>query len=145
MTSVPVLACRSFAREMGRPMPIFTVCTDLGSAHSMWLANGAEKLVVASDAIRDLAMQRGKVPLDKIIMSGLLIRSDFALQATRMWDRHDPKGRAYQRFVRESLGLGKFANRRMVLFMYGAEGCGHLSNTRFLLAGHLERRRRVAA
>ena len=74
MTNVPVLACRNIAKETGRHLPIFTVCTDLGSAHSMWFANGVEKLFVASDVIRDLAMQRGKVPLEKIIMSGLPIQ-----------------------------------------------------------------------
>ena len=128
MTNVPVLACRNIAKETGRHLPIFTVCTDLGSAHSMWFANGVEKLFVASDVIRDLAMQRGKVPLEKIIMSGLPIRHDFAVQATKMGDRHSVEGREYRTFVREQLGLGAYATYRTVLVMGGGEGCGQLAN-----------------
>lgn len=128
MTNVPVLACRNIAKETGRHLPIFTVCTDLGSAHSMWFANGVEKLFVASDVIRDLAMQRGKVPLEKIIMSGLPIRHDFAVQATKIGDRHSLEGREYRTFVREQLGLGAYANYRTVLVMGGGEGCGQLAN-----------------
>lgn len=33
MTNVPVLACKNITKETGRNLPIFTVCTDLGSAH----------------------------------------------------------------------------------------------------------------
>eukprot|EP00985_Skeletonema_marinoi_P021234 scaffold12927_cov95-Skeletonema_marinoi.AAC.3 len=35
MTNVPVLACSNITKETGKHLPIFTVCTDLGSAHSM--------------------------------------------------------------------------------------------------------------
>lgn len=129
MTNVPVLACRNIAKDTGKHLPIFTVCTDLGSAHSMWFANGIEKLFVASDAIKELAMQRGKVPLEKIVMSGLPIRNDFAVQATEMGERHGEEGKAYQKFVREeALGLGDYAGRKTVLVMGGGEGCGRLSN-----------------
>lgn len=128
MTNVPVLACRNITKDTGKHLPIFTVCTDLGSAHSMWFANGVEKLFVASEAIRDLAMQRGKVPLEKIVMSGLPIRRDFAVQATKMGGRHSPEGKVYQKFVREQLGLAEYADRKTVLVMGGGEGCGRLSN-----------------
>ena len=128
MTNVPVLACRNITKETGRHLPIFTVCTDLGSAHSMWFANGVEKLFVASDVIRDLAMQRGKVPIEKIVMSGLPIRHDFAVHAEKMGDRHSPEGREYRNFVRDQLGLGKYVDHRTVLVMGGGEGCGRLSN-----------------
>lgn len=129
MTNVPVLACRNITKETGKHLPIFTVCTDLGSAHSMWFANGVEKLFVASEVIRDLAMQRGKVPLEKIVMSGLPIRHDFAVQATKMGTRLSPEGKVYQKFVREQqLGLKKYSHRKTVLVMGGGEGCGRLSN-----------------
>lgn len=128
MTNVPVLACSNITKETGKHLPIFTVCTDLGSAHSMWFANGVEKLFVASDAIKALAMQRGKVPEDKIIMSGLPIRHDFAVQAMNMGERHTDDGREYQGSVRESLGLGEYKGRKCVLVMGGGEGCGRLSN-----------------
>ena len=129
MTNVPVLACRNITKETGKHLPIFTVCTDLGSAHSMWFSNGVEKLFVASEAIRDLAMQRGKVPLEKIVMSGLPIRHDFAMQATKMGTRLSAEGKVYQRFVREQqLGLKQYSSRKTVLVMGGGEGCGRLSN-----------------
>ena len=105
MTNVPVLACRNITKETGKHLPIFTVCTDLGSAHSMWFANGVEKLFVASEAIQELAMQRGKVPLEKIVMSGLPIRNDFSVQALKMGERHCEVGRLYQKQVRVELEL----------------------------------------
>ena len=128
MTNVPVLACRNITKETGKHVPIFTVCTDLGSAHSMWFANGVEKLYVASNAIKELAMQRGKVPESKIIISGLPIRHDFAVQATKMGERHSIEGKVYQKFVRDQLGLKDYSHRRTVLVMGGGEGCGRLSN-----------------
>lgn len=128
MTNVPVLACRNITNETGKHLPIFTVCTDLGSAHSMWFANGVEKLFVASDAIKDLAIKRGKVPLEKIVMSGLPIRHDFAVQAEKMGERRTPEFKMYQSFVKEQLGLKEYANRKTVLVMGGGEGCGRLSN-----------------
>ena len=128
MTNVPVLACSNINRDTGKHLPMFTVCTDLGSAHSFWFANGVERLFVASDAIRDLAMNRGKVPPGKIVMSGLPIRHDFSVQSTNMGGRHTDEGRAYQRSVRCELGLGKFKDRKTVLVMGGGEGCGRLSN-----------------
>eukprot|EP00986_Skeletonema_menzelii_P001997 scaffold547_cov143-Skeletonema_menzelii.AAC.19 len=128
MTNVPVLACSNITKETGKHLPIFTVCTDLGSAHSMWFANGVEKLFVASEAIKSLAMQRGKVPEEKIVMSGLPIRYDFSIQATNMGERHCEGGREYQRKVRTELGLEEYKERKCVLVMGGGEGCGRLSN-----------------
>jgi len=128
MTNVPVLACSNITKETGKHLPIFTVCTDLGSAHSMWFANGVEKLFVASEAIKGLAMQRGKVPEEKIVMSGLPIRYDFSVQATNMGERHSEGGREYQGVVRTELGLGEYKGRKCVLVMGGGEGCGRLSN-----------------
>ena len=128
MTNVPVLACKNIAKETGRHLPIFTVCTDLGSAHSFWFANGVEKLFVASQAIKGLAMERGKVVEDKIVMSGLPIRADFAIQASKMGVRHSEGGRGYRDTVRVELGLGEYEGRKCVLVMGGGEGCGRLSN-----------------
>jgi len=127
MTNVPVMACANISKDTGRHLPMFTVCTDLGSAHSMWFANGVEKLFVASEAIQKLAVQRGKVPLEKIAMSGLPIRNDFAVQAERMGDRHGPGGRAHRQAVRARLGLDDYGDRKAVLVMGGGEGCGQLS------------------
>lgn len=128
MTNVPVLACSNITKETGKHLPIFTVCTDLGSGHSMWFANGVEKLFVASEAIKNLAMSRGKVPEEKIVMSGLPIRYDFSVQATAMGSRHSEGGKEYQQKVRVELGLEEYKERKCVLVMGGGEGCGRLSN-----------------
>eukprot|EP00804_Cyclotella_cryptica_P005839 CCRYP_000137-RA/>CCRYP_000137-RA protein AED:0.00 eAED:0.00 QI:372/-1/1/1/-1/1/1/695/587 len=128
MTNVPVLACSNIGKETGRHLPIFTVCTDLGSAHSMWFANGVEKLFVASEAIRELAKVRGKVPEEKIVMSGLPIRNDFSVQAQKMGERHSPGGKEYQKSIRDKLGLRPYRNHKIVLVMGGGEGCGRLSS-----------------
>ena len=127
MTNVPVLACSNISRETGSHLPIFTVCTDLGSAHSMWFANGVEKLFVASDAIKELAVARGKVPKEKIVMSGLPIRRDFSVQSSKMGERHSGHGKRYQKSIRDKLGLLRYRNRKIVLVMGGGEGCGRLS------------------
>ncbi|KAL7518048.1 hypothetical protein ACHAWX_002912, partial [Stephanocyclus meneghinianus] len=128
MTNVPVLACANIGKETGRHLPIFTVCTDLGSAHSMWFASGVEKLFVASEAIRELAKVRGKVPEEKIVMSGLPIRNDFSLRAQNMGERHSCRGKQYQKSIRENLGLKQYTNHKIVLVMGGGEGCGRLSS-----------------
>jgi len=36
MTNVPVLSCSKISQHTGKHLPIFTVVTDLGSAHCLW-------------------------------------------------------------------------------------------------------------
>lgn len=127
MTNVPILSCSKISEETGKHLPIFTVVTDLGSAHCLWFANGVEKLFVGSDKVKQLAMQRGKVPEEKIILAGLPIRHEFALQSEFMGDRHSPDGKAYQLKIREQLEL-PHTDRRTLLLMGGGEGVGSLSN-----------------
>ena len=126
MTNVPALVCSNISKDTGKHLPIFTVVTDLGSAHSMWFANGVEKLFVASEAIRELAKQRGKVPEEKIVMSGLPIRNDFSVQCRKMGNRHSPSGKVYQKSIRDTLGLQRYRDHKIVLVMGGGEGCGQL-------------------
>jgi UDP-N-acetylglucosamine:LPS N-acetylglucosamine transferase len=127
MTNVPVLSCSKISNETGRHLPIFTVCTDLGSAHCLWFANGVEKMFVGSEQVKALAKSRGKVPEEKLIMSGLPIRHDFSVQAENLGDRFSPEGKAYQRQVRQNLGLA-FTDRKTILVMGGGEGTGALTN-----------------
>lgn len=127
MTNVPVLSCSKISNETGRHLPMFTVVTDLGSAHCLWFANGVEKMFVGSEQVKELAKSRGKVPEEKLIMSGLPIRHDFAVHAEQMGDRMSPEGKAYQRKVREELGL-PFTDRRTILVMGGGEGNGAITN-----------------
>ncbi|EEC51263.1 predicted protein, partial [Phaeodactylum tricornutum CCAP 1055/1] len=127
MTNVPVLSCSKISHITGKHLPIFTVVTDLGSAHCLWFANGVEKMFVGSDQIKKLAMARGKVPVEKIILAGLPIRHDFAIQADLLGVRHSEAGRAYQQRVRRELKL-PCTDRKTVLVMGGGEGVGSLSN-----------------
>jgi UDP-N-acetylglucosamine:LPS N-acetylglucosamine transferase len=127
MTNVPVLSCSKISNETGRHLPMFTVVTDLGSAHCLWFANGVEKMFIGSEQVRELAKSRGKVPDDKLVMSGLPIRHDFAVQAENMGDRMSPQGKLYQLQVRQNLGL-TYTNRKTILVMGGGEGVGSLAN-----------------
>mmetsp|Transcript_10456 Transcript_10456/g.29868 ORF Transcript_10456/g.29868 Transcript_10456/m.29868 type:complete len:733 (+) Transcript_10456:189-2387(+) len=127
MTHVPIQSCAKISHETGQHLPIFTVVTDLGSAHTTWFANGVERMFVGSTQIYDLAKDRGKVPDEKLVLVGLPIRHDFAVQAEKLGDRVSPEGQAYQRSVREKLGLPA-VNRKTLLVMGGGEGVGSLSN-----------------
>lgn len=127
MTNVPIASCAKISEETGRYLPIFTVVTDLGSAHCLWFANGVDKMFVASDQIRALAKSRGKVPDEKLVQIGLPIRHSFAEQAEGLGDRMSDEGKAYQRVIRQCLQL-PFYDRKTVLVMGGGEGVGSLSN-----------------
>lgn len=127
MTNVPILACSKISNETGKHLPMFTVVTDLGSAHSLWFANGVEKMFVGSEQVKKLAQERGKVPDEKIVLVGLPIRHDFAVQAENLGDRSSPQGKAYQKLVRQELEL-PYYDRRTILVMGGGEGVGSLSN-----------------
>lgn len=83
-------------------------------------------MYLASDPIKNIAQARGGVPDDKIVMSGLPIRHDFAKQADAMGDRTTLEGKAHQTKIREELGID--TNKRMVLVMGGGEGVGSLSD-----------------
>jgi UDP-N-acetylglucosamine:LPS N-acetylglucosamine transferase len=127
MTSVPIQSCAKISHETGKHLPIFTVVTDLGSAHFTWFANGVEKMFVGSQQIYDLAKDRGKVPDEKIVLLGLPIRHEFSVQAEKLGDRMSPQGKEYQRKVRQELGLPAL-DRKTLLVMGGGEGVGSLSN-----------------
>jgi len=125
-TSVPVLSCAKISHETGKHLPMFTVVTDLGSAHSTWFAGGVEKLFVGSTQILDLARSKG-IPEEKLVLVGLPIRHDFAVEAEKLGDRMSDAGKKYQCEVREKLGLPA-VDRKTLLVMGGGEGVGSLSN-----------------
>lgn len=127
MTNVPVLSCSKISQETGKHLPMFTVVTDLGSAHCLWFANGVEKMFVGSEKVKELAKSRGKVPEEKLVLAGLPIRHDFAVQAEAMGDRMSKAGKAYQRSIREQLEL-PCLDRPTILLMGGGEGVGSLGN-----------------
>lgn len=126
-TSVPILSCAKISHETGMHLPMFTVVTDLGSAHATWFANGVEKLFVGSSQIYQLAKERGNVPDEKLVLLGLPIRHDFAVEAEKLGDRWSPEGKEYQKAVRAKLGLPA-VDRKTLMVMGGGEGVGSLSN-----------------
>ena len=83
-------------------------------------------MYLASEPIKQIAQSRAGVPDEKIVMSGLPIRFDFAAQADAMGDRTTAKGKAHQVKIREQLNIDP--NKRMVLVMGGGEGVGSLSD-----------------
>mmetsp|Transcript_28794 Transcript_28794/g.44228 ORF Transcript_28794/g.44228 Transcript_28794/m.44228 type:complete len:570 (+) Transcript_28794:144-1853(+) len=127
MTNVPSLACAKISQETGKHLPMFTVVTDLGSAHAMWFANTVEKVFVGSEQLKELAKTRGKVPDEKLVLVGLPIRYDFSVQAEKLGNRMSVEGKAYQCEIRKALGISS-PDRKMILAMGGGEGVGSLSN-----------------
>jgi len=105
MTNVPVASCQKISSETGKHLPMFTVVTDLGSGHCTWFDPGVEKMFIASERIKKLAMKRGKVPEKKLVMSGLPIRKDFAVEAHSLGPggRNSLQGKVHQAHVREML------------------------------------------
>ena len=83
-------------------------------------------MYLASEPIKAIAQKRGGVPDEKIVMSGLPIRYDFASQADAMGDRTKERGKAHQAKIREKLGID--TKKRMILVMGGGEGVGSLSD-----------------
>jgi UDP-N-acetylglucosamine:LPS N-acetylglucosamine transferase len=124
-TSVPILSCAKISHETGKHLPMFTVVTDLGSAHRTWFANGVEKMFVGSLQIYKLARER-KIPEDKLVLIGLPIRHDFAVEAEKLGDRMSEEGKQYQCQVRTKLKLPA-VDRKTLLVMGGGEGVGSLS------------------
>ena len=127
MTNVPALCCQKISEETGRHLPIFTVVTDLSSAHCLWFYNGVDKMFIASDQCRHLAKVRGKVPDEKLVQIGLPIRHQFAEQAEKLGDRMSEAGVEYQKKLRGELQLPA-VDKKSVLVMGGGEGVGSLSN-----------------
>mmetsp|Transcript_4680 Transcript_4680/g.6487 ORF Transcript_4680/g.6487 Transcript_4680/m.6487 type:complete len:535 (-) Transcript_4680:273-1877(-) len=126
MNNVPIKSTTQISKALGKHIPFFTVVTDLGSGHCMWFQPNVEKLYVASERIRKLAKRRGATPEDKIVMTGLPIRHDFAVQAEKMGDRTSVAGKEYQSTIKNALNIDN--DKPMVLVMGGGEGVGSLSD-----------------
>jgi len=126
MNYIPLFSTRKISDKTGKEIPFFTVVTDFGSGHCTWFNKDVDRMYLASEPIKAIAQKRGGVPDEKIVMSGLPIRYDFAAQADAMGDRTTEEGKAHQRSVREELNINP--NKRMVLVMGGGEGVGSLSD-----------------
>ena len=126
MQLIPQISTQKISKALGRHLPFYTVVTDLGTGHCTWFSKKMDKMYLASESMRKLARRRGGTPEDRIVMSGLPIRHDFAVQAEYMGDRTSDAGKEYQRSVRNRLALEK--DKPMVLVMGGGEGVGSLSD-----------------
>lgn len=125
MNYLPEKVVRQISEEKGKKIPFFTVVTDFGSGHCTWFQPNVEKMYIASERIKKLAKKRGWIKDHKVVMTGLPIREDFAIQAERMGDRTSEDGKAYRSEMKEKLGLKK--EQKMVLVMGGGEGVGSLA------------------
>jgi 1,2-diacylglycerol 3-beta-galactosyltransferase len=115
---------RKISKATGKKIPFFTVVTDLGTGHCTWFQRNPDKVYVASERIRKLAKRRGHTADERIVMTGLPIRPEFAIQSEKMGDRTSIEGKAYRRKIKEMLGLDP--DRPVVLLMGGGEGVGNL-------------------
>jgi len=125
MNMLPMRMSRKISKERGKYVPYFTVVTDFGSGHCTWFTRKVDKMYIASDRIRKLARRRGLIPNNKLVMSGLPIRQDFAVQAEKMGERYSENGTKYREAMKTSLGLDP--KRKNILLMGGGEGVGSLA------------------
>jgi len=125
MQNVPLLATQQLSAAAGKHIPFFTVVTDLGSGHCTWFQKNVDKMYLASGRLLKLAKRRGRTPIENIVMTGLPIRHDFALQAEQLGDRTTAAGKEYQKEMRRELGLDP--DKPMVMLMGGGEGVGSLA------------------
>lgn len=125
MNYIPEKAVRNIAKKQGKYIPFFTVVTDFGSGHCTWFQGNPDMLYVASERISKLARERGGFSDDNMVLTGLPIREDFAVQAENMGDRTSDSGKEYRKKMKLALGLDP--NKKMVLLMGGGEGVGSLA------------------
>lgn len=125
MQNVPLLATQELSKAIGKHIPFFTVVTDLGSGHCTWFQKNVDRMYLASDRLLKLAKRRGRTPDKNIVMTGLPIRHDFAVQAEKLGDRTTVAGKEYQKEMRRELGLDP--DKPMVMLMGGGEGVGSLA------------------
>lgn len=92
-----------------RPIPFFTVVTDLATAHPLWLNPGVDACYIATDSVHDEA-QRAGLREDQILQLGLPVRTAFE-------DEYPPASA-----LKQELGLA--ADLPLALVMAGGDGVG---------------------
>ena len=101
MTNTPQLIVKELKKRTSKTIPIFTVCTDLGSGHATWFTRRTEKVFVASDRIRRLGLVRGWLRKSQIVDAGLPIRAAFGETKEGMGARGTDGARAFQEQTRK--------------------------------------------
>ncbi|MFQ6057661.1 MAG: glycosyltransferase [Anaerolineae bacterium] len=113
------LAVRA-VRELGQPIPVITVVTDLVSAHSSWFCPDVDLCIVPSQEARERALRAG-LPSEKIEVVGLPV-------GRRFREMRGEKGD-----LREALGLRR--DLSTVLLVGGGEGMGRVYDMARAVAG----------
>jgi len=127
MQNVPLIATEHLRKKYNKYIPFFTVVTDFGTGHCTWFRKGVDKVFIASDRLKRLAMKRAGVPEKDIVQSGLPIRRDFAVHAKALGsNRRSEEAQKYQADLRTNLNIPDI-KKKMVLVMGGGEGVGSLS------------------
>ncbi len=96
-------------QEFDRYIPAYTVVTDLADVHSLWFAPEPDLFFLANEWVKVKALENG-VPEEKLVISGIPVSPDFALNQVD------------KQALRGSLGLAP--DRLTVLFV----GSGRVSN-----------------
>lgn len=113
------LAVRA-VRELGEPIPVITVVTDLVSAHAFWFCPDVDLCIVPSQGARALALQAG-LPPQKIRVMGLPVGRGFR---EMRWSKEE---------AQEALGLQR--DLPTVLLVGGGEGMGQVYEMARAVAG----------
>lgn len=122
---VPIVQSMNKKRSPEKaPIPFVTVVTDLGGAHPTWFHQGCDRVYVASEAVRKIAIKRG-IPPEQVAFYGLPIRPSF-------WKPAKSKER-----LRAELGLDK--EGKTVLLMGGGDGVGGLAKIAVAVADDLSK------
>lgn len=74
MFNAPVKAVLDY---LDARIPVFTVVTDLADVHPLWFTEGPDRFYVASEKVRERAIQN-QVPPENIVISGIPVDPDFA-------------------------------------------------------------------
>jgi hypothetical protein len=76
----PILQCIPLANFMPakppRPIPFLTCVTDLGDGHPWWFNAAADRIFVATDALKQQAIQKG-IAAERVQVIGLPLRTGF--------------------------------------------------------------------
>lgn len=122
---VPIVQSMNKIRSPSKgPIPFVTVVTDLGGAHPTWFHQGCDRVYVASEAVRKIAIKKG-IKEDRVAFYGLPIRPSF-------WKPAKSKAK-----LRAELGLDK--EGKTVMLMGGGDGVGGLAKIAVAVADNLSK------
>jgi 1,2-diacylglycerol 3-beta-galactosyltransferase len=96
----------------GPKTPSYTVVTDLADVHSLWFSPEPDRFFIANEWVKVRALESG-VPEDKLVISGIPVSPDFALNQVE------------KQALRGSLGLDP---KRLTLLFVGSNRVSNLQD-----------------